>query len=282
MQTWRTNSHNNALLRRVFTAACDSWRSSLGAAGYEADFSLLQRCLAAWQVASHVQLEERREGVLAQAAENTHERSLLTTAFTALRKEAQWAAEKENYLPLAHASLLLWWEATLTSKSHLASFAAQQHYEDSLKKKVLTVWSGHATAIACRVSVFYLKWQIDEKRRSVLDAWRHVIVERQKWEVRRAEAEELRSKHSFPVCSSSLQPTIAVNEVVVRLSTPANSAGTSNTSSAATGTTPSTGARSITPVMYASSGLWHSKAAEWRQRQELYSGGIVGDADADT
>ncbi|KAH7619108.1 hypothetical protein Ndes2526B_g06061 [Nannochloris sp. 'desiccata'] len=280
MQEWRIASHNDALLRRVFTAASDRWRACLGAAGYEAEFSLLQQGFAAWQVAAHVQREERRDGVLALAAESTRERALLSSAFTALKREAEWANERGSYLPLAHALFLSWREATLTSRSHMASLAAQQHYEYSLKEKVLTVWSDNATATACRVSVFYLKWQVDHKRRSVLAAWRQIIAKKQKWESRRVEAEVLRSKHSSPLASGALD----VGEVGfqqqphhVHWVTPHNnSAGTFNTSAA--GTTPSTGARSVTPLMCGSSDSWHAKAAEWRQRQELYSGGDRGAA----
>jgi hypothetical protein len=272
LHQWRTNAHNTSLLRRVFTAACDSWRSSLGAAGYEADFSLLSQCFAAWQIAAHVQREERRDGALDLAAESTRERSLLATAFTALRKEAEWATEKESYLPLAHASLLSWREATLTSRSHMASLAAQQHYEDNLKKKVLTVWSGYATVVACRVSVFYVKWQLDERRRAVISAWRNVIAERQKWESRRAEAEILRNKHSSPGVDSIQAVGAAVTEIVVdvqsqqRWLTPISQGA---------GTTPSTGARSVTPVQCGSSESWHAKAAEWRRRQEFYTTGAL-------
>jgi len=273
MQEWRTASHNNALLRRVFTAAIDSWSTCLGAAGYEADFSLLQHGFAAWQVAAHVQREERRDGVLALAADSIHKRTLLFLAFTALRKEAEWGNERERYLPLAHALLLSWREATLTSRSHMASLAAQRHYEDSLLSKVLTVWRDKSTAIACRVSVFYLKWQIDQKRRLVLAAWRQVIAEKRKWESRRVGAEALRSKHSSPVASGPL----AVNEVVDLQQQPpctTGSAGTFNTFAA--GTTPSTGAQSVTPLMCGSSDSWHAKAAEWRQRKEIYSGDSRG------
>ena len=281
MLEWRTNSHNDALLRRVFTAALDSWRESLGAAGYEADFSLLQRCFASWNVAAHVQREERRDGVLALAAETTHEITLLTTAFTALKKEVKWANEKESYLPLTHAALLSWREATLTSRSHLRSLAAQHHYENALKQRVFNTWNSHATAIACRVSVFYLKWRVDQRRRSVLAAWRQVLSDRRKWEVRRAGAEALRSKHSSP--SGTPQ---GLTEGVVQVqqhcsqrppdgaffwtSSPGGSGGSGS------GTTPSTGAHSVTPVLCGSGESWHAKAAEWRQRRALYSGGLVG------
>jgi hypothetical protein len=279
MQEWHTASHNSALLRRVFTAAIDSWRACLGAAGYEADFSLLQQVFAAWQVAAHVQREERRDGVLALAADSTRERALLTSAFTALKKEAEWANERDSYLPLAHALLLSWREAALSSRSYMISLAAQQHYEDSLKEKVLTVWRDNSTAIACRVSVFYLKWQVDQRRKSVLAAWRQVLAEKQKWESRRVEAEALRSKHSSPLASGPL----AVNEVVdfeqqprhVCWSTPSTSGAGTFTASAA-GTTPSTGARPVTHLMCGSSDSWHAKAAEWRQRKELYSSNSRG------
>lgn len=282
MSQWRTNSHNNALLRRVLTTAIDSWRTSLGAAGYEAEYSLLQRCFAAWQVAAHVQLEERRDGVLALAAENTHDRSLLNTALNALRKEAEWASEKESYLPLAHAALLSWRETTLISESHLESLAAKQHYVNSVKEKVFTAWSGHATAIACNVSVFYMKWQVDQRRKSVLAAWRQVISERRKWELRRAEAEAVRSKNNSPTVGC----TQGVPEIVVDvqqhmqsphpaglswLTTGGDSAG--DFSASAAGTTPSSGARSVAPVKCGSSESWHAKAEEWRQRRAFYSGG---------
>jgi hypothetical protein len=286
MQQWRTNSHNTALLRRVFAAACDSWRSSLGASGYEADFALLQQSFSAWQVGAHIQREERRDGVLALAAESSHARTLLHTAFTALRKEAEWAKEKESYIPLAHAALLSWRDVTLNSESHMASLAAQQYYENRLKHKVLDAWNSYATALACSVSVFYLKWQIDQPRRLVLAAWRQVVSERQKWELRRAEAEALRNKHSYLPQDAVALTEIEVNSVqmehqqnqhrpTVHWATPVSCSTNTLNSRTSAGTTPSSGARSVTPVM-GSTESWHAKAAEWRQRQDFHSGAVAG------
>ena len=299
LHQWRKNAHATALLRRVFSSACERWRLSCGAAGYEAEFALLQGCFAAWQLATHMQLEDRRRGMLQLAAEGLRERHLLSTAFRALRNEAAWTRDRESYQPLARAALVAWRILTAASEARAVTVATRRHCDLGMLQRSFMAWRNAATAVACRVSVFYLKWQNDSPMRRALKAWQAAVAETKKWEALRAEAEAMRSRHASPATIPSLSPVLAmqspprgVSPGVAVWSTPASAIVVSSSSrhvtemtwvltketAKRTAATHSSGAHSIGPVNSqshsqsrgAASEVWQARAEEWRQRQALY------------
>ena len=292
LQKWRSNAHAAALLRRVLTRACELWRGQIGAAGYEAEFSVMQRFFSAWHLAAHHQMEERREGILALAAQRLSDRRLLKHAFSAMKREVEWANEKEHYVPLAHAALLAWRHTAATSEAHTASTAAQQHYNTALKRRAFNAWITVSTATACVVSLFYLKWQSDRPLAAALQAWRGAVAAQRRWDSRRSAAEVVRKKHASPggVCdsmgnsvdkhgSSSTAALIHSAVAVHRMRefaflTPSSSATTDSNNRSRASPKSSSGAHSVTPLYAGSSSAesWHAKAEEWRRRRDVTAG----------
>lgn len=242
--------------------------------------------------------------MLALAAEGQRERRLLSSAFRALRDEAAWSRERDSYRPLARAALVAWRLLAAASEVHAANAAARHHRDYILLQRAFTAWRGAATIVACRVSVFYLKWQNDWPIRRALQAWRAAVDERKKWEALRAEAEAMRSRHSSPATIASLSPAVEMQRPVPPSpASPTGAAAVSSnrqvtninrerrevtwvlTSESATRTaaTHSSGAQSIGPMSSeqqrsqnnrrTSGEVWQARAEEWRQRQAVYLAG---------
>lgn len=246
---WRVNVKNVSLLRRVFGRAVEWWKASSGAALYENEFVLLNRCVFAWQLAAHAQTESRRWNMLSLAANNKYERMLLTKAFAALRESSLMATHnlcpQEERLPMTRVAFIAWKAVHVRSEGNVALEMARRHHAKVVAGRTLQIWRNYATAMACRVSMFWMRWRVDDPCKRALQVWRQIVTQKRRWESRRLKA-------------LSLQQRVSGD------GPPPSHAGTVNTSSASFSGEASC-SRSAGPGM-----VWLAKADDWRQRRELY------------
>ena len=270
---WRRNAAARCLLHRVFSSAVSAWSRTLGAAGYELECSAMQQALYAWQIAAHRQREERKAMAMALAADSVCQRRRARHVLTAFEQAVEWKRQKEAYvLPLAASGLAQWrWYVGAYGKGALA----ERHNRAVLVKKALASWCAAATMTACRVSAFYLKWQIDGRARQALVAWKKAVEQRRRWaDVRRdAEAMKRRNKiavvyHSGLPLFPSLPPPPLEQQQQQQQQYKHDYYG--HDDGQADTVEPIGGSSSTTTPTPTRSMPWRVRAEAWRERRELY------------
>ena len=199
---WHEQASKDALLRRVFTFAHDRWEErwreenpGVGPEKYEAEFDLLSRCLLGWQLGVIRGWEEHHINDLTLVADQYRRRALLATAFKALQN-ARLSFDGRylslGMIPFARHVFAAW---RAHSRSRFRDHP-NQVYARNVLRRLLYAWKHWTTDLACRASLFWVRWRIDGVVRCMFVAWRsHAKVSsqyRRQWEEREAQAERLR------------------------------------------------------------------------------------------
>lgn len=201
---WRGEAAKDALLRRVFSFAFERWEErwqeeNPGVEKCEAEFDLLSRCLLAWQLLVLRAYENHRLNDLSLVADQYRRRNLLSTAFGALR-EARLSFDGRylslTMIPFARNVFAAW-----RARSRFV-FREQpdQMYAQKVLRRLLHAWKYRTTEVACKASLFWVRWRIDGLLRSALVAWyshaRAASRYRRHWEDRQVQAQRLQRIYS--------------------------------------------------------------------------------------
>jgi len=203
---WHEEAAKDALLRRVFSFAFERWEErwkmeNPGVEKYESEFDLLSRCLLAWQLMVLRAWENHRLNDLSFVADQHRRRNLLSTAFGALR-EARLSFDG-RYLSLAvmpfARNVFAVWRAR---SRNVFRDQPDQMYARKVLRRLLHAWKYRTTEVACRASLFWVRWRIDGLLRSALLAWHsHAQAAsryRRHWEDRQVQAQRLQRIYSVP------------------------------------------------------------------------------------
>jgi len=150
LQHWRQAAAGRALLRRVLGTACALWQEQCGAAAYEAEFSLVQRCFAAWQLGMHAAHEERRERVMEAAAHRFRAQHLVTAGFSAFKAAVEGGIERQAAIPLMRAMLEMWRLAALGALGGGQGSLELRHRDKKLLSTAFLTWRSSTEESALR------------------------------------------------------------------------------------------------------------------------------------
>jgi len=153
---WKRAGDCRALLRRVFTFACQQWKEYIQDLMYHSPENVLSRTLTAWQMAVHSGREERRFDRIHASIQHAHKEKLGTQSLSVWRQHA--------------------------TASRATRIAREQHQEQVSEKMalktratILSTWLNYTQEKTAAVAALAVEHTVDQPRRNALAAWKLAV-----------------------------------------------------------------------------------------------------------